>query len=592
MSQNNAQQNINSNNVLKNSETPNKENKNILESTNISSEGPNKFNNPYLSNNNNSNKKEDQNKNINNPYQIVENSNYEKGNNNKFIESNKNINKERSCNEYSNQNNEQNLNNSQNENFIFKNGANNKEKISNNDNLEKYFSIPNNENPQNIIKNNGDNNNFQEIKLKKEGINIYNNQKYQNNNISNNYENLNFNNNYVHNHYINGNNNINKKNSYKSSSSKDNRKTDLKDFENINTFFSKFGKDPRTALDEYSESTQIKNDTSYLNSVLQLIGHIPNFAFYFLNPKNKNDIDNNIKKNPLSFVTERLFIHLYPFPEKMEPEVYNTHTYLKILGALNLFYDTDKTQRKNPNDLISFVLDTLDKEINYGKSISPANYNKLDVNDAIRAGLQNFSDNIISKTLNWFQLSEAYCQNCQKSIYKVISFNTFNLDIVECYNEKKMSSGNNKISLKDCLDIFNKPICQKLKCYTCFNSFQQIYIKKKILNAPNTFIFLLDRGINFDLASLPLQIPFKIEEEINLENYILNKNSTKKYKLTGIVSILFKEKKYISYCISPITKEWFYYNDEKVEYINLDIILKHHENKENIPCILMYSASK
>ena len=290
---------------------------------------------------------------------------------------------------------------------------------------------------------------------------------------------------------------------------------------------------------------------------------------------------------PLAFVTERLFIHLYPYPEKMHCEVYNTHNYLKVLSTLNMIYDTDITQKKDPNDLISFILDTLDKEIN-GKFKSPKNYDKYNANEVIKEECTNFAYNIISKDLNWFQLNEAKCQNCKKSMFKVISFNTFNLDISKCYNI--IQNGNKEISLKECLHIlFSQPIIQKLRCDSCNNSFQKITTCKKILNAPKTFIFLLERGINFDPSNQLLKIHFKIEEEIDLSDFIIIKKSSK-YILTGIVSIFLEEKKYISYCISPITKEWYYYNDEKVEYTNLYLILKKHQNNENIPCILMYSA--
>ena len=432
--------------------------------------------------------------------------------------------------------------------------------------------------------------------LSKEGINISNMPQNNNNNISNNInENLNSNNYNNHNSYnnnINDNNNNFKKNTFKSTSNNENIKTDLNHFKDILTFFSRYVKDPRTALIEFNESTQTKNDTSYLNAVLQLIGHIPNLAFYLLNPENKDYIENNIKKYPLTFVTERLFVHLYPYPEKVEYEVYNTHTYLKILGALNLFYNTEKTQRKNPNDLITFILDTLDKEINNGKYNSPVNYNKFDVNEVIKAGTQNFSNNVISKNLNWFQINESKCQKCQKSIYKANTFNTFNLDIVKCYNKKISQNANNEISLKDCLDIFQKETFQNLRCEICNNTFQKMLCLKRIFNTPNTFIFLLDRGVNFDNVNNLLYLPFKIEEEIDLDNnYIMNQKSSKRYKLTGIVSIFLKEKKYVSYCISPISKEWYFYNDEKVEDADINNIIQvHNIAQQFVPCVLAYKA--
>ena len=555
-----------------NLKTP-QEKKIIDGSNNFDFEGPERFNKEKLSVKDNFNKKEDQDLKNNNPYvnDIIKNESNEELNNNNNLGLNKKKEKKKSYNETNNQNNEQNLNNLENEKSISKNY------------FDNYFNNQQNENNNNCSNKNKINaNDNQESASPKEGKNLIYSQKSNNNKNSNNINSNNVENNI--NNYNNNLNNINKNNPYKNISSKDNSKIDFKD---LKTFFSIYKKDPRTALYEWKESSKIKNDTSYLNAVLQLIGHIPNFAFYFLNPENQHDIEAKIKRMPLAFVTERLFIHLYPYPEKMHCEVYNTHNYLKVLSTLNMIYDTDITQKKDPNDLISFILDTLDKEIN-GKFKSPKNYDKYNANEVIKEECTNFAYNIISKDLNWFQLNEAKCQNCKKSMFKVISFNTFNLDISKCYNI--IQNGNKEISLKECLHIlFSQPIIQKLRCDSCNNSFQKITTCKKILNAPKTFIFLLERGINFDPSNQLLKIHFKIEEEIDLSDFIIIKKSSK-YILTGIVSIFLEEKKYISYCISPITKEWYYYNDEKVEYTNLYLILKKHQNNENIPCILMYSA--
>ena len=414
MSQNNAsEENIKNLSYQNNLEKK----ENIKESNYPDPEGPVKNSSNYSYKNNNSIKKEDQ----------EEKNNNQKENEKIENENKKEKNKDISYNEHNNQNNVQNQNDVENENLNSKNGGFKEQYISNNTNFDNYFSGSNNENNfSNKIKISPNKNDSQELYSSKGGINISYSQKSNNNNNPNNInKSLDLNKNYAPN--INNNHNsITNSFSEKNSYSKNNRKTDLEAFKDIKTFLDRYTKDPRTPLDEWSESTQTKNNTSYLNAVLQLIGHIPNLAFYFLNPENKKYIESHIKKNPLSFVTERLFIHLYPYPEKVNYEVYNTHTYLKILGALNLLYNTDRTQMKNPNDLISFILDTLDKEINGGKINSPISYNKSDPNEAMKAGYDNYSKNIISKNLNWFQLSEAMCQACKYLMYKVTSFNTFN----------------------------------------------------------------------------------------------------------------------------------------------------------------------
>ena len=564
--------------VSKKSETPNNANIKMKASSNFDLEGSERFNNPNLPNKNSSIKKEDQVGENNNLNENVKNEKDEEGNIIKV--------------KYNNPNNEQNCNNRENNNLFSKNNENINQYLSGNNSYNNGFNNQNNNhnNDFNSQNNNYDyyfnKNNPQESTSSKKEINIseaqkknYNNNSHNNNEKlnSNNYNVLNNSNNNINNNNI----NFNNKNTFRSNSSKKNEEIDITYFKDLKIFFSLYRKDPRTALVEY-------NNNSYLNAVLQLIGHIPNFAFYFLNPEQQNNINNNIRKMPLTFVTERLFTHLYPFPEKAECEIYNTNTYLRVLSEINMVYNTDKTQRNNPNELISFILDILDKEINNGKINSSKIYNKFNYEEAIKAGYQNIMKNIISDNLNWYQLNEAKCQNCHNSMYKVISYNTFNLDIGKCFN--KIQNGN-VISLSHCLNIYNEPIYQRLRCDKCNDSFQLISTMKKIFSAPTTFIFLLDRGINFDNSNKVLQIPFLIDKEIDLSSFILNPKSPNYYKLTGIVSIFLKEQKYTSFCLSPIEKtSWYYYNDEKVEYTDINIILKQHQNKEYIPCILMYSA--
>ena len=86
----------------------------------------------------------------------------------------------------------------------------------------------------------------------------------------------------------------------------------------------RYNKHPNTGLVN-------KGYSSHLNAVLQTLGNIRNFVAYFLNPKNENFFENNIKISPLSFLTHRLFTHLYPFPEKEKSEIYNPSDNLTII---------------------------------------------------------------------------------------------------------------------------------------------------------------------------------------------------------------------------------------------------------------------
>ena len=358
-------------------------------------------------------------------------------------------------------------------------------------------------------------------------------------------------------------------------------------FKDLKTFISRYKKPPRTRLEN-------KNQMSDLNSVIQAFGQIIDFAFYFLNPKNIIYINSHIKQNPLSFVTSRFFMHCYPYPERPELETYNLNAYSKVLASLNMLYKSLSYKLFNPNDLLIFILDILDKELDSNRNYPRLGFNKYNMKETIQINIKNYFDHqtVISKTLNWFQLTESRCLNCKNSNFKFLSFSTFNLDISHSYMQNQ-KIGKNEINIYDCLNKYQETTYNNLRCEKCNNTFQKIASQIKIFNAANHFIFLLDRGINFDKANVVMYIKFTIEEKIDLNNFIMNPKSPKNFELTGIVSVFLEEKKYICFSKSPIDGDWICYNDEKVEFTSFKEILEGHNDKSlYIPCILIYKSIK
>ena len=194
---------------------------------------------------------------------------------------------------------------------------------------------------------------------------------------------------------------------------------------------------PMHVLDRYKtvSKTGLKNlgDSSYLNAVLQSFGQVRHFASYFLHPKNQELIQSKLVTIPLSFVTQRLFKHLYPYPENNTIEIYTPDSYLEILSILKTPYGK---QRCNPNDLINFIFYTLHNELNSKKNNDqiikmPYNY-YFSVDNVIQNGINNFTNNNkskISDVVSWFQLNESNCKNCGKSTFNLNYFNTYDLDI-------------------------------------------------------------------------------------------------------------------------------------------------------------------
>jgi ubiquitin C-terminal hydrolase len=326
-------------------------------------------------------------------------------------------------------------------------------------------------------------------------------------------------------------------------------------------------------------------DNSYLNAVLQCFGNIYNIANYFLDQNNADKINNNMANNinPLSFVIDRLFLHFYPYPEKAEREKYSPENIFKILSTMSTF----GSSRNIPSNFLVFLLDELHQELNENKGNKSIVINKSNQPEIIiKEGIKNFkytNNSIISNNFNWFGLKELYCTQCNNPEYKFETFNTFDLNISEYYQNNKKDD----IKINDCLEYRKIQNTLKKQCDNCKNTCNYKVINR-IYSSPNIFAFILDReDLNEDL----MKIPFIIEEYINLDNYIEDEKSIKEYSLIGVVSISLRERKYIGFSKSIIDNKWYLYNDTKVNEISIDFILKSH-NQYNyyIPCILFYES--
>ena len=501
--------------------------------------------------------------------------------NNNNINDNKNILSFKSKNEkFNNINNQNNKNINDNKNEIKSNNI--KEINKNKSNSNKINNDNNNKNNNNSIKNNNDansaNNNVNNNKnnnmnnsIKNKIINNNQNNNDLNNNISQDTNNNKADNNAELNNIINT---IKKEIKQKENIQQNNNKIDSNEPKKYS--FSRYTKAPKTGLLNLG-------NTSYLNAVLQLLGSIRNIASFFLNPTTKDLIYSDIKKYPLSYVFQRLFLHLYPFPEHKKRQIYKPDSLLTILGALNIVYKSQN--KRNPNDLINFILNTLHNELNQIKedikTLNPNAYHKKEViNYEIKNFLKN-NNSIISNNLNWFEIKESKCTECNNNIYSLNTFNVFELDILETFKLKQ----NNAITINDCLKYYENPKKAHILCKNCGNS--KILNCSKIYSSSNIFIFSLDRG---DFDNNLINIPFIIEDKIDLTFHI--EGNLKIYELNAIVSIT-KDKEgkniYVCFSKSPVDNNWYLYNDEKVQEVQLDkIIICHNNNHQYIPCILSY----
>ena len=338
-------------------------------------------------------------------------------------------------------------------------------------------------------------------------------------------------------------------------------------------------------ISEKNPKIGIKNlgDTSYLNTTLQCFRNIFNIANYFLNP--------NYSSFNKSFSEEikNLFHHLYSDKINNDKEAYNPEKVFEILFSI---YIIKNYKAYSPNEFLKFLLRKLHEEFNEEEKLNlnkgsnkKKNGDDEELNErdiCIINGIKKFKHSIISDNFNIFNIKESHCPNCKNIKYELISFNSYDLDISNCY--KKC---NNNLTIIKCLENNEKKIEED--CINCKNKCL-FKIINRIYDSSNIFVFFLDRK-NFDKECI--KIPFIIEEKIDLNNYIEKTEISKNYELIGIVSISMREKKYVAFSKSPIDKKWYLYNDCEIQCVIFNFVLESH-NRFNfyIPCILFYELNK
>ena len=341
-----------------------------------------------------------------------------------------------------------------------------------------------------------------------------------------------------------------------------------------------------------------KDNTSYLNAILNILGNTEELAFYFLNPIKIEYFDNKKSEMPLSYEIKNFFQNYYP----KQNNIMNNNTYDPSSLLLKLKRYT-KDKLTNPIYFLKDIFSSLNSElIPQYKDKEISIIKKFDKQNSINNSIELFEEknkSPIFDIFNFYKICESKCFNCDRAvakyIYKDVSYLylknsfTFKLDISGCYSslEKKEFT----LTIGECLNYQLEKYKESLKSL-CKECKQHKSISTNLYSTPKVFLFLLDRGNNIDENDNELlNIPFLIEEKIDLQKFVENKNSPTKYELVGIVSISLSDTKYVAHSKSPIDNNWYYFNDLKVKQIDYDNVIKViNNNYYYIPCILVYKS--
>ena len=423
----------------------------------------------------------------------------------------------------------------------FENINNNNNSINNN-NYDNYY---NNNNTIYYNSNCSDNNNYY--------YNSNNNNYNFNSNNNNNF--INYNNNdiiYNNNSINNGiysNNNLNNNYNY--------------NFDNyINNNLAQCSKAPFVGLINVGGN-------KFINSILQCLSQTMALTNYFLDLNNKSNIlknQNNLQLCPLILeLNENLWNN------QTGSKIYKPYSFINLIQGIN----NNNHKIEKAKDLILFILDELDKELNQPNNSYSIQNNKFNKFDKIKAFEHFFNEfkqkiSIISEIFVGFMESRKECLNCKKiynsqNLVNPIYFYTYEIFkyLIFPLDKIKDMKNNNNISIYDCFEYnqIDKKIYEN-NCVNCKTN-RDFNISSRIFIGQNILIIILENENNNPYVKLDIQLT------INLTNYILKKDNSI-YDLYGIVNYFGNNtpSPYMACCLNQKDNQWYKFNNEYINQIN------------------------
>ena len=307
--------------------------------------------------------------------------------------------------------------------------------------------------------------------------------------------------------------------------------------------FNKYKLKPKYNLNNYSNIIKNHKGSKIINATLQCLTNVEQLVKYFLS--NREEIR---KKNNKHLFSNALLEMIENLWENKSIEYYSPIYFVDMILNQKINF--------NSEELIKFILDNLNKELNKAKDIN------LDYKNVFYDDFESYYQNsekdynkkfrsIISDIFYLKYDSEITCFECGKEYHDIQLKNILELsleDVKKCYNKNKKF-----IYINECLKCYKKQ--NLIKCNKC--NFDKAKGNINILlKIPKVLII----SINIKKNS---ENKLQINDEINLNDCFYNKEKKYKYELRNIMAYLEKDN-YIAYCKSFVDNKWYEYFDSKI----------------------------
>ena len=336
----------------------------------------------------------------------------------------------------------------------------------------------------------------------------------------------------------------------------------------------------------------------YINAVINCLSNIKGLSKFLL----KQYVEFDLEKQPLCVSYSNLLYELF---HTKEPYI-KIDLFYQICEKLNPIFSKKNEKEIEAKDFLLFIMNSLHKEllpINKDNNSQIEDIDSYDEKKAHKSFLKKYDSNktIISDIFYGIYRDIITCNICKESEYFFEIFNILFLYYkkVKEYKDKKFKGINSEINIYDA--FFAEIEEQRLEgkdmifCKKCKKLNKGIY-KNDIYGLSKILIIVLDKGKNNQYFNEG----FKIDEILDFtdKNLIINKNSYKKFYLSGIISLIEGNKNeinYIAYSRNNVNDNFICYNDTNIILVNTFEVVKNkitNNNEKEKPYILFYHYMK